>query len=227
MRPNNPMDAADSRKPESSPNSHDAIRAENPSKETKGTRSKNPYVIVAILIPIMWFVIIILTVDIRDFPDPYEHGQRTPEQVRTDITRINSLVEIECLNRGFNNPEWTCPKISQNQAISIISKLISNFVGYHRAGVKGQHLPEETAAKLNTEINRALLDMKDGECLSRVQIRLHDGILSDLEIGGFLQGCNDGWRLARSWHEVISRQSPQPTPNQEFYRRHLPEELLR
>ena len=227
MRPNNPMDAADSRKPESSPNSHDAIRAENPSKETKGTRSKAPYVIVAILIPIMWFAIIILTVDIRDFPDPYEHGQRTPEQVRTDITKINSLVQIECMKTGFNNPEWACPKVSQNQAILIISRLISNFVGYHRAGINGMHLAGESAAKLNAEINRTLLDMKQGECLRRVQIGLHDEILLDLERGEFLQECNDGWRIARPWHEVISRQSAKPTPNQEFYRRHLPEELLR
>ena len=41
-----------------------------------------------------------------------------------------------------------------------------------------------------------------------------------------MQQCANGWSLTKPWHEVISRQSPPPTPDWAFYQRHLPAELL-
>ena len=173
----------------------------------------------------MLFIVIAFALQ-EEPPDPYKDGLRTPKLVRSDIQKINSSVMLNCMKEGLNDPDWTCPKVTQDQTILIIARLMANYVEYNDDAVLGKQYSEETIDKLNTELRRAVQRMRGGECVPQAQINLHPGITTKLEQGEFVQPCANGWSLARPWHEIISRQEPPPTPDSAFFQRHLPAELL-
>ena len=173
----------------------------------------------------MLFIVIAFALQ-EEPPDPYKDGLSTPELVRRDIQKINSSVMLNCMKEGLNDPEWTCPKVTQDQAILIIARLMANYVEYNDATVLGKHHSEETSNTLNTALRRTVQRMRGGECVPQAQISLHPDITAKLEQGEFVQPCANGWSLARPWHEIISRQEPPPTPDSAFFQRHLPVELL-
>ena len=190
----------------------------------KRPKSKAPYIVIAGLVVVLCAVIFIMYGE--EPPELYHDGLRTPELVRRDIQQINSSVMLNCMKEGLNDPDWTCPKVTQDQTVLIIAKLMTNYVEYNDADVLGKQYSEETIDKLNTELRRAVQRLRGGECASQAQINLHPGITTKLEQGEFVQPCANGWRLARPWHEIISRQAPPPTPDSTFFQRHLPVELL-
>ena len=154
-------------------------------------------------------------------------GKRTPEQVINDINHINNTVELECWGKGLNNPEWTCPKVSQDQTILIIARLLANYIEYQDEMVHGNRPPEDTNDEMVAALHRTVRNIRNGECVQQAQMKLHHDILTKGEHGGFIEQCTNGWRITTAWHEAISRQSPPPTPDWAFYQRNLPTELLR
>ena len=159
-------------------------------------------------------------------PELYHDGLRTPERVRSDIQQINSSVMLNCMKTGLNDPDWTCPKVTQDQTVLIIAKLMTNYIEYNDAAVLGKHHSEETSNTLNTALRRTVQRLRGGECVPQAQISLRPDITTKIEQGEFVQPCANGWSLTRPWHEVISRQAPPPTPDSAFFQRHLPVELL-
>ena len=191
--------------------------------EQKRPTKKAPYIAA---IGVTAVILIVLFIMYDDTPSPYLDGQRTPQQVINDISHINNTIELECSDQGLNDPEWTCPKVSQDQTILIIARLITNYVEYNDATVLGKHYSEETINELKTALHRTVQRLRDGKCVPHAQINLQPTIITKLEQGEFTQQCGNGWSLTKPWHEVISRQSPPPTPDWAFYQRHLPAELL-
>ena len=136
----------------------------------------------------MLFIVIAFALQ-EEPPDPYKDGLRTPELVRRDIQKINSSVMLNCMKEGLNDPKWTCPKVTQDQAILIIARLMANYVEYNDATVLGKHHSEETSNTLNTALRRTVQRMRGGECVPQAQISLHPDITTKIEQGEFVQPC--------------------------------------
>lgn len=156
--------------------------------------------------------------------DVYEDGLRTPAQVLQDIEHINSYVRLKCADQHLNDWDWTCPKVSEEQATRIVSRLMYNLVLYYTT-IEREHIPEETIIELSTEINRIVFAMRRTPCSSETQNGTPNELLKGWEIVGFVEQCEKGWRLSRAWEEVIARRVPEPTPDWEFYYRNLPPEM--
>ena len=186
----------------------------------KRPKSKAFYIAIAGAVAVLFIVIAFV---LQEEPrDPYKDGLRAPEQVLSDIQQLNSSVMLDCMKKGLNDPDWTCPKVTQNQTILIIARLMANYVEYNDATVLGKHYSEETSNTLNTTLRRTVQRMRAGECVPQTQINLHPNITTKMEQGEFVQPCANGWSLARPWHEIISRQEPPLTPDSTFFQRHLP-----
>ena len=81
--------------------------------------------------------IVIASIMQEEPPDPYKGGPRTPERVRRDIQQINSSVMLNCMKKGLNDSEWTCPRVTQDQTMLIMTRLMTNYAEYKDATVRG------------------------------------------------------------------------------------------
>ena len=183
-----------------------------------------PVLAVLAVVIVLIVVILIVLQQSGEPPDPYQDGLRTPSQVLQDIKDINSYVTLKCIDTHLNDWEWICPRVSEEQAALIISRLMANLI-MHVARMVDPNIPEEETTILSTKIGQTVLAMNHTTCLPRTQAKLDDVFLEALERVEFIQQCHGGWTLSGPWHEVISRQSPQPTPDWTFYQRHLPPEM--
>ena len=98
----------------------------------KHPKSKAFYMAIAGSVAVLF--IVIASIMQEEPPDPYKGGPRTPERVRRDIQQINSSVMLNCMKKGLNDSEWTCPRVTQDQTMLIMTRLMTNYAEY-KAGL--------------------------------------------------------------------------------------------